>query len=153
MTSAKFSNHLINETSPYLLQHAHNPVDWYAWGDAALAKARQENKMLLISIGYAACHWCHVMEHECFENEEVATLMNKYYICIKVDREERPDVDQIYMNAALLINGNGGWPLNALAMPDGQPFFAGTYFPKDNWMRLLKYFAGIYETEPSKLDE
>jgi uncharacterized protein YyaL (SSP411 family) len=146
-------NSLINESSPYLLQHAHNPVNWHAWNDAALAKARQENKMLLISIGYAACHWCHVMEHECFENEEVATLMNKDYICIKVDREERPDVDQIYMNAALLINGNGGWPLNALAMPDGQPFFAGTYFPKDNWMRLLKYFADIYETEPSKLEE
>ena len=143
-------NSLINESSPYLLQHAHNPVNWYAWGDATLAKARQENKMLLISIGYAACHWCHVMEHECFENEEVATLMNRYYICIKVDREERPDVDQIYMNAALLINGNGGWPLNAIAMPDGQPFFAGTYFPRDNWMRLLKYFAGIYETELSK---
>lgn len=146
-------NSLINESSPYLLQHAHNPVNWYAWNDASLAKAQHENKMLLISIGYAACHWCHVMEHECFENEEVAALMNQYYICIKVDREERPDVDQIYMNAALLINGNGGWPLNALAMPDGQPFFAGTYFPKDNWMRLLKYFADIYKTEPFKLEK
>ena len=146
-------NSLINETSPYLLQHAHNPVNWYAWGDTALTKARQENKMLLISIGYAACHWCHVMEHECFENEEVAKVMNEHYVCIKVDREERPDVDQIYMNAALLINGNGGWPLNALAMPDGQPFFAGTYFPKDNWVRLLNYFADIYQTERSKLEE
>jgi uncharacterized protein YyaL (SSP411 family) len=146
-------NSLINESSPYLLQHAHNPVNWYAWGDAALAKAQQENKMLLISIGYAACHWCHVMEHECFENEEVAQVMNENYICIKVDREERPDVDQIYMNAAYLINGNGGWPLNALAMPDGKPFFAGTYFPKDNWIRLLNYFADIYQTEPAKLEE
>ena len=146
-------NSLINESSPYLLQHAYNPVNWYAWGDTALTKARQENKMLLISIGYAACHWCHVMEHECFENEEVAKVMNEHYVCIKVDREERPDVDQIYMNAALLINGNGGWPLNALAMPDGQPFFAGTYFPKDNWVRLLNYFADIYQTQRSKLEE
>lgn len=147
------SNSLINESSPYLLQHAHNPVNWYAWGDAALGKAKQENKMMLISIGYAACHWCHVMEHECFEDEEVARVMNEHYICIKVDREERPDVDQIYMNAAYLINGSGGWPLNALAMPDGKPFFAGTYFPKDNWIRLLNYFADIYKTEPEKLEE
>lgn len=147
------SNSLINESSPYLLQHAHNPVNWHAWGDKALAKAREENKMLLVSIGYAACHWCHVMEHECFENEEVAQVMNENYVCIKVDREERPDVDQIYMNAAYLINGSGGWPLNALAMPDGKPFFAGTYFPKDNWIRLLKYFADIYQTEPEKLEE
>lgn len=146
-------NSLINETSPYLLQHAHNPVNWYAWGDAALEKARQENKMLLISVGYAACHWCHVMEHESFENEGVAKVMNENYVCIKVDREERPDVDQVYMNAAYLINGNGGWPLNALAMPDGKPFFAGTYFPKENWVRLLEYFAEIFKNEPSKLEE
>jgi len=145
-------NSLINETSPYLLQHANNPVNWYAWNDDTLSKAKEENKMLLISIGYAACHWCHVMEHESFENEEVARVMNENFICIKVDREERPDVDQLYMNAAYLINGNGGWPLNALAMPDGKPFFAGTYYPKENWIKLLEYFAAIYKTEPEKLE-
>lgn len=147
------SNSLINETSPYLLQHAHNPVNWYAWNDEALQKAKNENKMLLISIGYAACHWCHVMEHESFENKEVAKVMNENYICIKVDREERPDVDQVYMNAAYLINENGGWPLNALAMPDGKPFFAGTYFPRDNWIKLLLYFADIFKSDQSKLEE
>ena len=145
-------NSLINETSPYLLQHANNPVNWYAWNDDTLSKAKEENKMLLISIGYAACHWCHVMEHESFENEEVARVMNENFICIKVDREERPDVDQLYMNAAYLINGNGGWPLNALAMQDGKPFFAGTYYPKENWIKLLEYFAAIYKTEPEKLE-
>lgn len=147
------ANSLIHETSPYLLQHAHNPVNWFAWNDKALEKAKSENKMLLISVGYAACHWCHVMEHESFENEEVAAIMNEHFICIKVDREERPDVDQVYMDAAYLINGNGGWPLNALAMPNGKPFFAGTYFPKENWMRLLQYFAEIFKTTPSKLEE
>ena len=129
-----YTNALINETSPYLLQHAHNPVDWYPWGNEALDKAKKENKMLLISIGYAACHWCHVMEHESYEDTAVANVMNENFICIKVDREESPDVDQVYMNAAYLINGSGGWPLNALAMPDGKPFFAGTYFPKENWI-------------------
>ncbi|HEU5053660.1 MAG TPA: thioredoxin domain-containing protein [Hanamia sp.] len=146
-------NALINESSPYLLQHANNPVDWHAWNPETLQKAKDENKMLLISIGYAACHWCHVMEHECFENKQVAKLMNENFVCIKVDREERPDVDQVYMNAAYLINGNGGWPLNALAMPDGKPFFAGTYFPRENWIRLLEYFAGIYKNEREKLEE
>ncbi|HSN10108.1 MAG TPA: thioredoxin domain-containing protein, partial [Hanamia sp.] len=146
-------NELINETSPYLLQHANNPVNWYAWNKATLQKAKDENKMLLISIGYAACHWCHVMEHQSFENDEVARVMNENFICVKVDREERPDVDQVYMNAAYLINGNGGWPLNALAMPDGKPFFAGTYFPKENWIRMLEYFAGIYKNERAKLEE
>jgi hypothetical protein len=146
-------NSLINETSPYLLQHANNPVNWFAWNDATLQKAKEENKMLLISIGYAACHWCHVMEHESFENEEVARVMNENYVCIKVDREERPDVDQVYMNAAYLINGNGGWPLNALAMPDGKPFFAGTYFPKENWINVLNYFADIYKNDREKLEE
>ncbi len=146
-------NALINETSPYLLQHANNPVDWHAWNPETLQRAMDENKMLLISIGYAACHWCHVMEHQSFENEEVARVMNENFICIKVDREERPDVDQVYMNAAYLINGNGGWPLNALAMPDGRPFFAGTFFPKQNWIRLLEYFAGVYKNERAKLEE
>src|SRR5665213_129352 len=148
-----YTNALIHETSPYLLQHAHNPVDWYPWGDEALNKAKKENKMLLISIGYAACHWCHVMEHESYEDTTVANIMNKNFICIKVDREERPDVDQVYMNAAYLINGSGGWPLNALAMPDGKPFFAGTYFPKQNWIQVLDYFSNLYKTDPKKLEE
>ena len=123
-----YTNKLIDESSPYLLQHAHNPVDWHPWGEDALAKAKNENKMLIISIGYAACHWCHVMEHESFEDTAVARIMNKYFVPIKVDREERPDVDQVYMNAVHLISGRGGWPLNAFALPDGKPFFAGTYF-------------------------
>lgn len=148
-----YTNALIHETSPYLLQHAHNPVDWYPWGKEALDKAKKENKMLLISVGYAACHWCHVMEHESYEDTAVANIMNKNFICIKVDREERPDVDQVYMNAAYLINGNGGWPLNALAMPDGKPFFAGTYFPKQNWIQLLEYFSDQYKNNRTKLQE
>ena len=148
-----YTNALINETSPYLLQHAHNPVNWYPWGDEALAKAKKENKMLLISVGYAACHWCHVMEHESYEDTAVANIMNENFVCIKVDREERPDVDQVYMNAAYLVNGNGGWPLNALAMPDGRPFFAGTYFPKQNWIKLLEYFVELYKNDKQKLDE
>ena len=147
------SNFLKFETSPYLLQHADNPVNWYAWNDKTLSKALAENKMMLISVGYAACHWCHVMAHESFENEEVAAVMNEHFICVKVDREERPDVDQVYMDAAYLINGNGGWPLNALAMPDGKPFFAGTYYPPQNWVRLLEYFADIFKNERSKLEE
>ena len=147
-----YTNALIHETSPYLLQHAHNPVNWYPWGDEALNKAKNENKMLLISVGYAACHWCHVMEHESYEDTIVANIMNENFVCIKVDREERPDVDQVYMNAAYLINGSGGWPLNALAMPDGRPFFAGTYFPKDKWENLLEYFSGLYKHEKSKLE-
>lgn len=135
------------ETSPYLLQHARNPVDWHAWNDATLAKAQTSNKMLLISIGYSACHWCHVMERESFENDAVARLMNEHFICIKVDREERPDVDQLYMQAAHLISGRGGWPLNAMALPDGRPFYAGTYFPKANWTELLRQLAGLWENE------
>jgi uncharacterized protein len=148
-----FTNSLIHENSPYLLQHAHNPVDWYPWGNEALNKAKKENKMLLISVGYAACHWCHVMEHESYEDTAVANIMNKNFVCIKVDREERPDVDQVYMNAAYLINGNGGWPLNALAMPDGKPFFAGTYFPKNKWIQLLEYFSDLYNNQQQKLAE
>ncbi|MGH2552944.1 MAG: thioredoxin domain-containing protein, partial [Chitinophagaceae bacterium] len=146
-----FTNDLIHESSPYLLQHAHNPVDWYPWGEKALQKARDENKMMIISIGYAACHWCHVMEHESFEDTVVAKLMNENFICIKVDREERPDVDQVYMTAAQLISGSGGWPLNALALPDGRPFFAGTYFPKERWMKLLQYFIEINNTRREEL--
>ncbi|MCO6497032.1 MAG: thioredoxin domain-containing protein [Chitinophagaceae bacterium] len=148
-----YTNELINETSPYLLQHAHNPVNWYPWGPKAFEKARKENKMLIISIGYAACHWCHVMERESFMSEEVAKVMNDNYVCIKVDREERPDIDQIYMTAAQLITGSGGWPLNALALPNRKPFFAGTYFPKDRWIQLLNYFKHEYSTNFKELEE
>jgi uncharacterized protein YyaL (SSP411 family) len=148
-----YTNALIHETSPYLLQHAHNPVNWFPWGDEALNKAKKEDKMLLISVGYAACHWCHVMEHESYEDTAVAKVMNDNFVSIKVDREERPDVDQVYMNAAYLVNGSGGWPLNILAMPDGKPFFAGTYFPKPNWIKVLKYFADLYQHEKPKLQE
>ena len=146
-----YTNELIHETSPYLLQHAHNPVNWYPWGERALKKARDENKMLIISIGYAACHWCHVMEHESFEDTVVANLMNKNFVAIKVDREERPDIDQVYMTAAQLITGRGGWPLNAIALPDGKPFYAGTYFSKSDWMKMLNYFVEINNTNSSEL--
>jgi len=151
MPTHPYTNQLINETSPYLLQHAHNPVDWYAWNDETLALAKKENKLLLISIGYAACHWCHVMEHESFENEEVAALMNANYINIKIDREERPDIDQIYMNAVQLMTGSGGWPLNCVALPDGRPVWGGTYFKKDAWMTSLKQIADLYQSEPAQV--
>ncbi len=148
-----FTNDLIHESSAYLLQHAHNPVNWYPWGEKSLQKAKAENKMLIISIGYAACHWCHVMEHESFEDVEVAKIMNEHFICIKVDREERPDVDQVYMAAAQLITGSGGWPLNAIALADGRPFYAGTYFPKNKWMNMLEYFADIQKKDPAALEK
>ena len=125
----KHTNRLISESSPYLLQHAHNPVDWYPWGDDAFAKAKRENKMVFLSVGYAACHWCHVMERETFEDEEIAKYLNENFVCIKVDREERPDVDQIYMTAVQMISGNGGWPMSMFLMPDARPFWGGTYFP------------------------
>ena len=125
----KKTNRLAQASSPYLKQHAHNPVDWFEWGEEALQKAQDEQKPLLISIGYAACHWCHVMAHESFENPEIAAYMNAHFVCVKVDREERPDIDQIYMDAAQIISGRGGWPLNAVALPDGRPFYAATYFP------------------------
>lgn len=146
-------NKLIHETSPYLLQHAHNPVHWYPWGEEALNKAKEENKLLLVSVGYSACHWCHVMERESFENEEVAALMNQYFVCIKVDREERPDVDQIYMNAVHLMRGQGGWPLNCFAMPDGRPVFGGTYFPKNQWMHTLKTLHQSFIDDPQKFED
>ncbi len=139
----KFSNRLINETSPYLLQHAHNPVDWYPWGDEALQKARSENKVILISIGYSACHWCHVMEKESFEDEIVAKLMNENFVNIKIDREERPDLDHIYMDAVQAMTGSGGWPLNVFLTPDTRPFYGGTYFPpikaynRSSWTEVL----------------
>ena len=144
MTHA-YTNQLINETSPYLLQHAHNPVDWCAWNEDSWKRAKAENKLVIISIGYSACHWCHVMEHESFEDAAVAKLMNEHFICIKVDREERPDVDQIYMDAVQLITGRGGWPLNAIALPDGRPVYAGTYFPTENWKQVLNYFVDYWQ--------
>jgi uncharacterized protein YyaL (SSP411 family) len=146
-----YTNELINESSPYLLQHAHNPVNWYPWGEKALKKAKDEHKMLIISIGYAACHWCHVMEKESFEDTVVARFMNEHFVAIKVDREERPDVDQVYMTAAQLITGSGGWPLNAIALPDGKPFYAGTYFPKNEWMKMLNYFVDAKRKNPGAL--
>ncbi|MGQ0827397.1 MAG: thioredoxin domain-containing protein [Bacteroidota bacterium] len=147
----RHTNSLINETSPYLLQHAHNPVNWYAWNDETLEKAKQENKLILISIGYSACHWCHVMEHESFEDEHVARLMNDHFICIKVDREERPDIDQVYMLAVQLMTGRGGWPLNCFALPDGRPVYGGTYFQKQQWMNILLNLANLYKNEPEQV--
>ena len=135
----EFTNKLINETSPYLLQHAHNPVNWYPWGEEAFAKAKKENKPILVSIGYAACHWCHVMEHESFENKEVAKTLNDNFICIKVDREERPDVDKIYMNFLVMATGRGGWPLNVFITPEGEPFYGGTYFPAESKMGRIGF--------------
>lgn len=144
-------NRLAQAQSPYLQQHAHNPVDWYEWGEEALQKAVRENKPIIVSIGYAACHWCHVMAHQCFEDADIAALMNIHFVCIKVDREERPDIDQVYMNAAQLLTGSGGWPLNAIALPDGRPFFAGTYFPPEQWMSLLQQIANLYATDFEKV--
>ena len=152
-SSHKFTNALIHETSPYLLQHAHNPVNWYAWNEEVLEKARSENKLILISVGYSACHWCHVMEHESFEDENVAKLMNDHFICIKVDREERPDIDQVYMMAVQLMTGQGGWPLNCFALPDGRPIYGGTYFPKSSWMNILLNLADAYKQETEKVLE
>lgn len=126
------TNRLINSSSPYLLQHAHNPVNWYPWGDEAFERARLEDKPIFLSIGYSTCHWCHVMAHESFEDEDVAKLLNEHFVCIKVDREERPDIDQLYMAAATTLIGRGGWPLTIVMGPDKRPFFAGTYFPKDS---------------------
>ena len=145
MTEHAYTNDLIHESSPYLLQHAHNPVHWMPWGDKAWSKAKAEDKLVVVSIGYSACHWCHVMEHESFEDSVVAAIMNEHFVCIKVDREERPDVDQIYMDAVQIITGQGGWPLNAICLPDGRPIFAGTYFPKENWKQMLLYMTDYFK--------
>ena len=149
----KYTNKLINETSPYLLQHAHNPVNWHAWNDSTLALAKKENKLILISIGYSACHWCHVMEHESFENDSVAKIMNDNFINIKIDREERPDIDQIYMTAVQLMTKSGGWPLNCVALPNGKPFWGGTYFPKKQWISILTQISEFYKKDPEKITE
>ncbi|MBK0380992.1 thioredoxin domain-containing protein [Mucilaginibacter segetis] len=146
-------NQLANSTSPYLLQHANNPVNWFPWGTEALEKAKKENKLILVSIGYSACHWCHVMEHESFEDEAVAAVMNKYFVCIKVDREERPDVDQIYMSAVQLMSGRGGWPLNCICLPDQRPIYGGTYFRKNDWTSLLFNLADFYKQKPEEAEE
>ncbi|WP_338357224.1 thioredoxin domain-containing protein [Yeosuana marina] len=146
-----YTNNLINETSPYLLQHAHNPVDWHAWNPETLKLAKSQNKLLLISVGYAACHWCHVMEHESFEDTLVAQVMNKGFINVKVDREERPDVDQVYMNAIQLMTGHGGWPMNVIALPDGRPIWGGTYFKKEQWISALTQISKLYIEKPEKL--
>ncbi len=147
----KYTNALVHETSPYLLQHAHNPVNWEAWKPEVLERAKKEDKPLLISIGYAACHWCHVMEKECFEDEEVAKMMNENFVNIKIDREERPDVDQIYMDAIQMMSGNGGWPLNIVALPDGRPFWGATYVPKDNWIKSLNRLVELYKTDKPRI--
>jgi uncharacterized protein YyaL (SSP411 family) len=157
VTEHKHTNSLINETSPYLLQHAHNPVDWHAWGEEALGKARAQDKPILLSIGYSACHWCHVMEHESFENEAIAKLMNDNFVNIKVDREERPDLDQIYMNAVQMMTGHGGWPMTMFLTPDGVPFYGGTYFPPDDrynmpgFPRVLLSVAEAYRAQPDQV--
>ena len=149
----KHTNDLIHESSPYLLQHAHNPVNWHAWNIKNLSEAKQLDKPILISIGYSSCHWCHVMEHESFENEVIAAYMNENFYCIKVDREERPDVDQIYMTAAHIIAGNGGWPLNCFALPDIKPFHAGTYYPAAGWLKLLQTVNEQYQQHREKLTD
>ena len=153
METHKYTNDLINETSPYLLQHAHNPVDWNPWNEKTLEEAQSKNKLILISVGYAACHWCHVMEHESFEDSLVAQVMNKNFINIKVDREERPDVDQVYMSAVQLMTGSGGWPMNVVALPDGRPVWGGTYFKKEQWLSALEQISKLYEENPKKLHE
>jgi len=144
-------NELNLETSPYLLQHANNPVHWKAWNEKTLALAKKENKLILISIGYSACHWCHVMEHESFENEEVASVMNAHFINIKIDREERPDIDAVYMKAVQVMTGRGGWPMNVVALPDGRPIWGGTYFRKNEWINSLEKLQEIYIQTPETI--
>lgn len=148
-----YTNELIHETSPYLLQHAHNPVDWKPWTDGAFEEARSVNRLVVLSIGYSTCHWCHVMEEESFEDEEVAAIMNAKFISIKVDREERPDVDMVYQTALQLVNGTGGWPMNAIVLPDGSPVYLGTYHTKEEWKAVLTKFSVEYERNPGKMKE
>src|SRR5688572_8321160 len=157
MSEHKHTNRLAGESSPYLQQHAHNPVDWRPWGDEALEKARAEDKPILLSIGYSACHWCHVMERESFENEEIARQMNEQFVNIKVDREERPDLDQIYMNAVQMMTRHGGWPLTVFLTPDLVPFYGGTYFPPEDrhqmpgFPRILAAVSEAYRTRPEEV--
>ncbi len=157
LSSHKYTNSLINETSPYLLQHAHNPVDWHPWSDAAFALARTQDKPVFLSIGYSTCHWCHVMEDESFSNEHIACIMNEHFICIKVDREQRPDVDDVYMSAVQAMTGGGGWPLSVFLTPDGKPFYGGTYFPphsaygRPSFEQVLVTIADAWETKRAQL--
>ncbi len=148
----RIPNALAGSISPYLLQHAYNPVQWFPWSEDVLLRAKRENKPLIISIGYSACHWCHVMEHESFESEDVAAIMNRGFISIKIDREERPDIDQVYMDAVQLMSGRGGWPLNVIALPDGRPIYGGTYFPRDQWMDVLLQIERMYRNEPARCE-
>ncbi len=147
----KHTNRLIHATSPYLLQHAHNPVDWFEWGTEALEKAKAEDKIILVSIGYSSCHWCHVMERESFEQEHIAEVMNSFFVCIKVDREERPDIDQLYMDAAQALGVNGGWPLNVFLTPDQKPFFGGTYFSSQVWVQVLTNINTAYQNRKADI--
>src|SRR6266496_5432942 len=155
----RMTNRLAHETSPYLLQHADNPVDWYPWGEEALGRARAEDKPILLSIGYAACHWCHVMEEESFEDEATARLMNEHFVSIKVDREERPDLDGIYMDAVQAMTGSGGWPMTVFLTPEGKPFYAGTYFPKEErhglpaFTRVLEALAEAWREKRDQVSE
>src|SRR5829696_7969721 len=152
-------NHLASETSPYLLQHAHNPVDWHPWGEEALARARAEDKPILLSIGYSACHWCHVMERESFENEAIAKLMNEHFVPVKVDREERPDLDDIYMKAVQALTGSGGWPMSVFLTPELEPFYAGTYFPprgaygRPGFAEVLSALASTWKENREKVEK
>ena len=146
-------NNLSTETSLYLLQHAENPVHWQPWSDAALDFAKEENKLLLVSIGYSSCHWCHVMEKESFEDREVAAFMNKHFVNVKVDREERPDVDQLYMSAIQLMGVQGGWPLNCILLPDGRPIYGGTYFKKEKWLEVLKALVETSRKQPDRVED
>ena len=146
-------NELHLETSPYLLQHAVNPIYWKAWKPEILADAAKQDKLIILSVGYSACHWCHVMEHESFEDNDVAALMNEHYISIKVDREERPDVDATYMKAVQLMTKQGGWPMNVVLLPDGRPVWGGTYFRKGQWMESLTQLAGLYQTDRDRMTD
>ena len=137
-------NKLINEKSLYLKQHSSNPVDWMPWGDDALTLAKSEKKLMIISIGYSSCHWCHVMEEETFSDQGAAKIMNDKFINVKVDREERPDIDELYMKSLVLMTGSGGWPMNIIALPDGSPIWGGTYLPKDNWINVLNWVSIFY---------
>jgi hypothetical protein len=158
-SAPKHTNRLIHETSPYLLQHAHNPVEWYPWGEEALRRAREEGKPILLSVGYSACHWCHVMERESFEDEQVAELMNRWFICVKVDREERPDIDHIYMSAVQMMTGQGGWPMTVFLTPEGKPFYGGTYYPPEDrygrpgFPRILHAVAEAWENRRDEIEK
>jgi uncharacterized protein YyaL (SSP411 family) len=153
----KHTNRLIEETSPYLRQHAHNPVDWLPWGNEAFERAQKEDKPIFLSIGYSTCHWCHVMERESFEDEDIAEIMNEHFVSVKVDREQRPDVDEIYMNAIMIMTGSGGWPLSVFLTPEGKPFYGGTYFPprddfgRPGFERVLLSIAEAWKNKRQEL--